>query len=62
MSKVVGKIINTRQHARYPQLVELYFENGGEIPAALSGLYTSAEVALKAYEAYQAAKGKFKED
>ncbi len=49
---VKNKEFLTRRPLKNPLLFEIYFENGGEVPKFLSGLYTSETEAMEAVKIY----------
>lgn len=46
------KELRVRTRNGNPMLKEIYFENGGEVPETLSGMYTSEESANRAIDLY----------
>lgn len=46
------KELRVRQAPQSAPLYEVYFENGGELPGALTGRYTSRPDAQKAIDTY----------
>ncbi len=48
----VKKELKVRPSIARPPMIEVYYENGGELPAMLSGLYTSRKVAYRAINEY----------
>jgi hypothetical protein len=46
------KELKTRPSKNNPMLREVYYDNGGELPPQLTGLYTTAVEAQKDIDAY----------
>ena len=48
----MSKELKVRPVKQLGTMLEIYYEGGGEVPAALSGMYTSSSVAQQAINAY----------